>query len=575
MRTHLFLTALAATSIFVAACGDSTGPTTPTTVTDLAATPVGTNKIELTWTGTSGEGYKLERATGAATAFALIATVDALAADGMQTYTDSGLVVDQDYSYRITSVVGNLQSTPSASVTTTACAACVNITGDITSSRTLFADTVYKLVGFIHVANGATLTIQPGTKIRGDYNTLGSSLFILRGAKIDAQGTADKPIVFTSSRLPGERQPGDWGGLLIVGNAINNRSGSVIVEGTGTDGSAVVSGKNYDVVYNGGTTATDNSGTLKYVRVEFAGFAPVVDNEFNGFTFAAVGSGTRMSYLQTLAPLDDSYEFFGGGFDIDHIVAFETADDMFDMSEGWVGRMQFLIGINTVQLTPRTGAGFYATDMEGLENDGCNGSGCDNGYDTQPFSIPLVANFTLIGCGKAQCVGPSGGHGMMIRRGMGGYYVNGVVARFPTDGISLRDQSTYDRAGATPTPSATADLQMLNIYFSQVNNLLFQAPSASQFALDPTANSLTLAPAADSASTLFVKIPQVGATPTDVNDFDFTPANGAAIATGGLTTFAGAIATKAGSFASGTSYRGAVDPAGPKWWQGWTYYARN
>jgi hypothetical protein len=111
----------------------------------------------------------------------------------------------------------------------------------------------------------------------------------------------------------------------------------VIVEGTGTDGTAVVGGKNYEVLYSGGTTATDNSGTLQYVRVEFAGFAPSLNNELNSFTFAAVGSGTRASFLQSMAGLDDSYEFFGGGFDLDHLVAYETGDDMFDMSEGLSG----------------------------------------------------------------------------------------------------------------------------------------------------------------------------------------------------------------------------------------------
>ena len=117
---------------------------------------------------------------------------------------------------------------------------------------------------------------------------------IMRGAKIQAVGTADAPIVFTSSRAAGQRQPGDWGGLLLVGNAPNNRSGTVLVEGTGTDGNTVVSGKNYPVMYNGGTIATDNSGTMQYVRVEFAGFAPLQDQEFNAFTFAAIGSGTRV-----------------------------------------------------------------------------------------------------------------------------------------------------------------------------------------------------------------------------------------------------------------------------------------
>jgi hypothetical protein len=162
---------------------------------------------------------------------------------------------------------------------------------------------------------------------------------------------------------------------------------------------------------------------------------------------------------------------------------------------------------------------------------------------------------------------------MMLRRGTGGYYVNGVVARFPTDGVSLRDADTYVRAGSTATPSATADLQVRNILFSEVNNLLFQAPSATQFALDATANSLTLSAA--TAASLFTLIPAVATTPTSIASFDFSPATGSPIATGGLATFTGAIATKAGTFVTGTAYLGAVAPGGAKWWQGWTYYARN
>jgi hypothetical protein len=232
-----------------------------------------------------------------------------------------------------------------------------------------------------------------------------------------------------------------------------------------------------------------------------------------------------------------------------------------------------MIGINTTQLTPRTGAGFYSVDIEGIENDGCNGTGCDLGFDSTPFTIPLVANFTMIGCGSATCVGASGGHGMMLRRGTGGYYVNGVVARWPADGISLRDASTYVRAGSTRTPSANADLQVRNILFAEVNNLLFQATSASQFDLDPTANGLTLSTA--TAASLFTAIPAVGSTPTSVSQFDFSPATNSPIATGGLATFTGAIATKAGTFVTGTAYLGAVAPGGTKWWQGWTNYARN
>src|SRR5262245_20269429 len=138
------------------------------------------------------------------------------------------------------------------------------ITGNITSNRTFSKDTVYTLSGYIKVTNGATLTIQAGTTIIGNTTVLGSSLWILRGAKINAVGTAAAPILFTSARSSGNRKPGDWGGLIIIGNGIINRTGSPI----NTEGGAAGQAENYA----GGTDNNDNSGTLKYVRIEYAGF---------------------------------------------------------------------------------------------------------------------------------------------------------------------------------------------------------------------------------------------------------------------------------------------------------------
>jgi hypothetical protein len=579
MRIRSVFAAIVAAAL-VAAC-DSDGITDPgaQVVLGLAATPKGATSIQLSFTGTAGdESYTVERATGANGTFASVTSVPAPATGGTVTWTDNGLTANSMYRYRVVTVRGTANSAPSGEISVTTLAGgsfAATITQDIGASRTLYADTAYTISGFIHVLNGATLTIEPGTIVKGDYTVLGSSLLIMRGAKINAVGTAAAPIVFTSSRPAGQRQPGDWGGLIIVGNAPDNRSGVVNIEGSGTDGTTVVSGKNYPVQYSGGTVAADNSGTLAYVRVEFSGYGPIQDQEFNSFTFAAVGSGTRASYLESLAGLDDSFEFFGGGFDLDHLVAFETADDVLDMSEGFNGRIQFVVAQATTQLVPRTGAGFYATDLQGIENDGCNGTGCDLGFNTAPFTIPLVANFTLIGCGQASCVGSGGGYGMMLRRGTGGYYVNGVVARWPSGAASLRDAATYSRGGTTTTPSATADLQVRNVFaadvprFFQVNT----ATPATQFALDLTANNLTLATA--TAASLFAAIPAVGATPASINDFDFTPAANSPLATAGLSTFTGAIATKAGTFVTATPYAGGVAPGGPKWWQGWTSYARN
>ena len=579
MRISRVIAAMVAATLVTACGSDSVTDPGPQPVLGLAATPKGATNVELSFTGTAGDAsYGVERATGAAGTFAAVTSISAPSAGGTVRWEDSGLAASTLYRYRVTTVRGSGSSSPSGEVSTTTLAfgnKAATISLDVTASRTLYADTAYTISGFVHVLNGATLTIQPGTIIKGDYNVLGSSLLIMRGAKINAVGTAAAPIVFTSSRPAGQRQPGDWGGLIIVGNAPDNRSGVVNIEGSGTDGSAIVSGKNYPVQYSGGAVATDNSGTLAYVRVEFSGYAPIQDQEFNSFTFAGVGSGTRASYLEALAGLDDSFEFFGGGFDLDHLVAFETADDVLDMSEGFSGRIQFVVAQATTQLVPRTGAGFYATDLEGLENDGCNGTGCDLGFNTAPFTMPLVANFTLIGCGQASCVGSGGGYGMMLRRGTGGYYVNGVVARWPSGAASIRDAATYARAGSSATPAGAADLQVRNVFaadvprFFQVNT----ATPATQFELDLGANGLTLSAA--TAASLFAGIPAVGASPTSIDAFDFTPAANSPIATAGLAAFTGAIATKAGSFVTATPYAGGAAPGGPKWWQGWTSYARN
>jgi hypothetical protein len=578
--------ALAAATFALTACGSDDNPTDntvpPVLGVQAAANPSATtSSIVVTFQSRSGDNsYNVERATGSTGGtFAQVGTVQAPATVGTVTYTDNGLALNTTYRYRVSAVRGAQTSAPSGEATATTGAAGsggnVDVTQDITTNTTWTADKTYTLKGFIHVANGATLTIQPGTKIMGDFNTLGSSLFVLRGAKINAVGTADNPIVFTSSRAPGQRQPGDWGGLILIGNAKINRSGAVNVEGTGTDGNTVASGRNYTLAYSGGTADDDNSGTLSYVRVEFAGYAPLQDQELNSFTFAAVGSATRISYLQALAGLDDSYEFFGGGLVGDHLVSYESGDDHFDMSEGFRGKLQYLIALQTTQITPRTGSGSLATDPEGIENDGCNGSGCDLGFNSTPLTVPVIANFTLIGTGDAATSGSSGGLGMMLRRGTGGYYVNGVVARYPRGGVSLRDADTYARAGSTGTPDlATADLAIRNVLFTE-NGSVFQGPNGTnvQSSFDMAGNALVASTTATTA--LFTAFPGTVSATTAASAFDWTPAAGSPLAAGGLAAFTGKLAAAAGTAVAGTAYLGAAQPNGTKWWQGWTVYARN
>ena len=433
------------------------------------------------------------------------------------------------------------------------------ITTDITSNRTFYSDTTYTLSGFIKVANNATLTIQAGTKIIGDFDVPGSSLFVLRGAKIIALGTAEAPIVFTSERSSG-RQAGDWGGLIIVGNGVVNRADPTILEGTGT-GAA-----NPQVNYAGGSNNSDDSGELRYVRVEFAGYATAQDQELNSFTFAAVGSGTRLSYLEALYGLDDAFEWFGGAVDARYLVSYETGDDHFDASEGYIGRNQFLIAFQSLRPNARPAAGSASSDPQGIENDGCNGANCLSGQNSSPRTNPIFANFTLVGTGPGVVDATSGGIGMMLRRGTAGTYVNGIVARWPRAAISLRDQSTLDRIN-------DGSLVVRNLYLAE-NGPTFQAASGTtvQGSLDLNANAIEVAASGATASSIFTSLPS---TPAAAANLDWALATGVAPRTGGTGAFTGGLATQAGTYITGTSYRGAADPAGVKWWVGWTNYATN
>jgi hypothetical protein len=571
---------IAALAVAVA-CSDD--PAEPPVLPPLGVqvTASGISSVNVQFTSAAGDNsYEIERAEGASGAFALSASVPAPTPAGSVTYADTGLKVNTLYRYRVTAVRGNRRSQSSAETSVTTlnfgAAGRQDVTGDITTNTRWTADKVWVLKGFIHVGNGATLTIDAGTRIEGDFTTVGSSLFILRGARIVAIGTAAAPIVFTSSRPAGQRQPGDWGGLIIVGNATVNRTGvEVEIEGTNTV-AGNTPGTNYRVVYSGGTTDTDNSGELRYVRVEFAGFAPSLNNELNSFTFAAVGSGTKLSYLQAMAGLDDSFEWFGGTVDASYLVSYEAGDDHFDMSEGYRGRLQHLIALQTTQLTPRQNAGSPSSDPQGIENDGCAGAGCVSGFNTTPFTTPVVANFTLVGTGDAASAGSAGGIGLMIRRGTGGYYVNGLLARWPRAAVSLRDAETYARAGSAAVQDlATADLAVKNLLFVDAATS-FQAQSGStvQNSLDLAGNALTNSTGAVNTQALVAAFPSTVSSTTTAAAFDWTPATTSPAAGGGLSTFTGKLATASGTVIAGTAYRGAANPTGPKWWQGWTVYTR-
>ncbi|HLL46723.1 MAG TPA: fibronectin type III domain-containing protein, partial [Longimicrobiaceae bacterium] len=422
----------------LAACGGDDDPTQPTVTApaNVAVTPISATGLRVSFDAVAGAtSYTIQRAPAAGGDFATVNT-------GPQTsFDDTGLPAQTTYRYRVSATAGSRTSDFSSERTgTTGATPVVTITSNITANRTFFSDTVYKLDAFIKVTNGATLTVQPGTVVRGEQL---SALFVLPGARIVAEGTAQRPIVFTSARAPGDRKPGDWGGLIIIGRGVINRTGNIRLEGTGTN-TTTNPVENYS---NGGNNA-DNSGTLRYVRIEFAGYGPAQDQELNALTMAAVGSGTTIEYVQTVAGLDDSFEWFGGAVDGKYLVSYESGDDHFDASEGYVGRNQFLIAFQSARLEPRAGAGAFSNDPQGIENDGCadaQGGTCGAaGENATPFTTPMFANFTLVGTGP-NVVGSGGGFGMMLRRGTGGYYVNGIVTRWPNAAIALRNTTTAAR----------------------------------------------------------------------------------------------------------------------------------
>jgi hypothetical protein len=439
-----------------------------------------------------------------------------------------------------------------------------DISADITTSRTLYKDTAYTLTNYVHVGNGATLTIQPGTVIKGK---VGSALFIMRGAKIDARGREDAPIVFTSDQAAGSRKPGDWGGLIIIGRGVINRTGVVELEGTGSGG------QNVAIDYAGGTDNADNSGTLQYVRVEFAGFGVAANQELNAVTLAAVGSGTTIDHVQTLAGLDDSFEWFGGAVDAKYLVSYGSQDDHFDAAEGYVGRNQYLIAFQRVLLEPRAGSGVRSSDPQGFEVDGCgsaSGSGCALGYNSTPLNTPMFANFTMVGTGaNADVAATSGGIGLLLRRGTGGYFVNGVLARWPRAAISLRDAETQARF--TAGDAVIRNVSVVETGTVAATNAPVFESGTGRFTIDAAANAIVSEAGSVTASAVLTGVPSAPTTAT----LDFGLVAGAAARTGGTGAFTGSLLTKGGAFVIGTSYRGAADPSAAKWWQGWTNYAEN
>ena len=290
------------------------------------------------------------------------------------------------------------------------------LTGNINQTITLTSDKVWTLRGYVYITDGAQIIIQPGTIIKSDIAEKGA-LCIERGAKIIAEGTANKPIVFTSGQPDGQKNPGDWGGIVILGRATTNRSSEPTIEGG--------IGRPY-----GGINDADNSGILKYVRIEYAGIAALPNSEINALTLGGVGNGTTLENIQTIYANDDAFEFFGGTVNGKNLYAFATADDDFDFDFGYRGTISFGVAKRDPQFVDNGDAG--------------NGVECDNdgtGSPAQPYTHPKLLNMILVGPNNVSSL-PNHNLGLRFRRATQFTMKNSIIWGWMKGGLSLESNET-------------------------------------------------------------------------------------------------------------------------------------
>ena len=397
--------------------------------------------------------------------------------------------------------------------------------GNISESRTLTADKKWTLKGYVYVTNGATLTIEPGTVIVGDVDVK-AALCVERGGKLIAEGTAAKPIVFTSGKPAGSRAPGDWGGIVLLGKAKTNRSATPVIEG------------GLDRPY-GGSDDADNSGSLKYVRIEFAGIAAFAGSEINGLTLGGVGSGTTLENIQVSFGNDDGYEFFGGTVSGKRLISYASSDDDFDFDYGFTGKIQY---------------GVVLKDPNTVDNgDDNNGIECDNdgsATTATPFTHPNLSNFTFVGPNNASA-NTRHKYGNRFRRASRFSLRNSIIMGYNLGGFVMESDAT-----------AQAYVDGNSVF---KNNLVHAVvkPYIGVSAIITDADVKTKAES-EGCSTYTDPADIKLTAPFAISAPDITPATGSP-------ALAGADFTGMDSFFETTTFRGAVGTT--NWMQGWTSFS--
>lgn len=426
----------------------------------------------------------------------------------------------------------------------------VEVSGDVSANTTWTANKIYLLKGNVFVTGNATLTIEPGTIIKGDKASKGA-LIITRGAKIMAVGTVDKPIVFTSSIAAGARKEGDWGGVILLGKAQNNAGTSVPIEGISD---ATDKGK------HGGTDNADNSGTMKYVRIEYAGIALSPDNEINGLTFGSVGSGTTIDYIEVYRSGDDAYEWFGGSVNCSHLLAIDTWDDDFDTDNGFSGKVQFGLAQRLAVTADVSGSNGFESDNNAT---GTNGT---------PQTSAVFSNMTILGPvgSGGSSINANFQHGAQIRRNSAMSLFNSVIVGY-TEGIFIDDALP-----ASDPNNASANLSAGRSVVA--NNLIYNSNSKSNQIKASNATALGVITPLLTASNTFDASATAATIFTDPYKYSADLVAGARIGIPNFTVVAGSAAATGASFTNAklatgftaVAYRGAFGTE--NWAAGWAHF---
>jgi hypothetical protein len=428
----------------------------------------------------------------------------------------------------------------------------VILEGRITANRTLKAGNIYKLRGLVYVTSGAILTIEPGTKIVGETGKNGG-LVITRSAKIIADGTADKPIVFTSEAPTPQR--GDWAGLVILGNAPTNASFNG-VQGVGEIEGGI---NNSDGLGLYGTPASqqqnpaDNSGILRYVRIEYAGYAFLPDKEINGLTLGGVGNQTIVDYVQVSYANDDSFEWFGGTVNCRHLISLRTLDDDFDTDNGYAGKVQFGIALRDSGIADISKSEAFESDNDA------------NGSALLPQTAAVFSNMTLIGpkattssVGNSLFLGAA-----QIRRNSSISIFNSIIAGWP-QGVII------DASKGVPTDlnitAATPSLLVQNNIMAGCNQPIVYAASTTAATGWNNAAVVAWLNTSSHSNMVLASTEMAGLTaPFNYTAPDFNP-------TATSPALAGASYTHVKlAGLQQVNYKGASAP-GDSWWKGWTKY---